>query len=315
MENLNVFFDSIFNKERITHERMYTFAIDHISRMQTNNPGDIYNIQIGLTQTAADKLKSKITKQTGDTGTRIGGTSAKDGKRAAIEFYVGNQIGVARGAFGGKADPRFIETFPELMNAVYGVTDVTFDTNIAALITKAHKYVAVLGSDFEDTLTTMYAEYTTADSSHVTETTAVSTDKTTEAEAALALSDQMTDNAADIGKNNRRSTTAQALYFNVSLLEGAQTKQVKKGTPEAHTDKDICEIEYAGSKHTKIQNKGAVKLIFGMKLLNVKVGREFTVLPNETINPSFLDYFTNGDTLYVINPEDSIGMYQMDIIS
>jgi hypothetical protein len=315
MESLNNFFGSIFNIRTITHERLYTFAIDHISRMQTNNPGDIYNVQIGLTQTAADKLKSKMTKQTGDTGTREGGTSAKDGKRAAIEFYVGNQIGVARGLFGGKADPRFIETYPELMNAVYGVTDVTFNTNIAALITKAHKYVAVLGSDFEDKLTTMYGEYTTADDSHVTETTAVSTDKTNEAEAALELSDQMTDNAADIGKNNRRSTTAQALYFNVTLLEGAQTKQIKKGTPEAHTDKDICPIEYAGGKHTKIQNKGAVKLIFGMKLLDVKVGTTFEVLPGKEVNPAFSDYFSNGDALYVVNPEDSIGMFQLDIVS
>jgi hypothetical protein len=38
-------------------------------------------------------------------------------------------------------------------------------------------------------------------------------------------------------------------------------------------------------------------------------------LPNEVVKKSFSDYFTNGDTFYVINPEASIGIYQLDILS
>jgi len=315
MIDLQNFFDGLFLEIKITHARLSDFAKDCITKLMANNPGSIYDGSITATTIASDNFFAAIGKKKGDKGTKKADTSAKGAARIAIEVFVGNKIGFSRDAFGGKKDPRFIETFPELMVAFYQADDTNFDVNVGVLIEKVTKYVLILGSTFLDDLTTLFEKYSTASTDQGTGITAVNTDITNEDALAMILSDQLTANLLLIARNNRGSLTAKDLYFNVPLLYSQKRKKIKKGTPEAHTDKDICEIEYAGSKHTKIQNKGAVKLIFGMKLLNVKVGREFTVLPNETINPSFLDYFTNGDTLYVINPEDSIGMYQMDIIS
>jgi len=315
MFDLQSIFEGFFNDKDITHDRLHTFALDNVRRMTLNNPGAIYAQNIMDTQAKADDLKAKKTLKTGDKGTQKGATTAKDLERDKIEKYLAVQMPGAVTAFGGKATEGFRATYPHFMDSFYGVTKEDFSTNVAALIVKANTYVTTLGIPFKDGITGMFATYTAANDTQAMDVVAVSADIDAENASAAILQDQLTDNVCDVAHNNRRSITAKALYFNENLLFGVQHKEIKKGTPEKDSETDICKIVYSPGKLTHFYNKGAVKLIIGMKLLGVKVGVPFTALPNETVKKAFSDYFTNGDTLYVINPEDSIGMYQLDILS
>jgi len=315
MVDLQKIIDGFFRDESITHERLYNCGMDHIQKMTNNNPGGIYDDNITNTETATTNLQAAMTKTTGDTGTRIGGTSAKDAQRKAIEDYLAIQILNAVVVFGGKTAAKYIETYPNNMDSFYKVSKELFATNVEALITKAIKFETALGTPFKTTLTTMYGTYSTADDTQVDASADVSTDITDENTAATALADQLTDNLFDISRNNRRSTTALATYFTLSLLEPQHRKQIKKGNPGKHSETEVCTIEYSAGKRTHIHNTGAAKLTFGMKLGVLKVGATITLLPGEKANEPFSFYFTNGDSLYVVNDEDVAGMYQLDIVA
>ena len=315
MIDLQRIFDGFYNDASITPDRLHTYAIDNIKRMTINNPGGVYDQNIIDTQKAADASKaSKVTK-TSDTGTREGGTSEKDKQRDAIEKYLAIQIQTAVGAFGGKSQTGFIATYPNLMNSFYGATAADFDTNVQALIVKAGTYVAVLGVPFQDAITKMYKDYGIADDTHTTDTATVGSDIIYEQLTTQALADQLTDNVCDVAHNNRRSTTAMGLYFTEKLLFPVQTKQIKKGTPAAHSE-TLIPIVYSAGKRVKAHNKGATVLTIGMMLEGVKVGETITLAPNGEADKAFSYFFTNGDNLYVIN-EDAVnaGMYVIEIIS
>ena len=229
MIDLQNFFDGLFLEIKITHARLSDFAKDCITKMMSNNPGSIYDGSITATTIASDNFFTAIGKKKGDKGTKKADTSAKSAARIAIEVFVGNKIGFSRDAFGGKKDPRFIETFPELMGAFYDIDDTNFDINVGVLIEKVTKYVLVLGSTFLDDLTTLFGKYSTASTDQGTGITTVNTDITNEEALAIILSDQLTANLLLIARNNRRSLTAKDLYFNVLLLYPQKRKQIKKG--------------------------------------------------------------------------------------
>lgn len=314
MIDLQVFCDGLFREPKITFSRLVVFANDNANNMENNDPTHIYTDAIAATRSAALNLDSLTTKKTIDVGSRMGGTSAKDQARRNIEIYVANHIGWARALFGGKTDPRFVATFPQGMKAFYGKQNDIFENNLDALIEKSHVYVSVLGVDFETNLNTLKAAYASADTTQGTQKTDVRTDIVTEQMAADVLSDQLTDNVLLIAHNNRRSTTAITLYFNVALLFPIKRKEIKKGKPSANTEVDICKIEYTAGKVVHILNNGATRLVFGMKLNNQKVGNTVTVEPGQTVKHPFSFFFTNGTSLYVINTGNTEGMFKMDIV-
>ncbi len=316
MINLQNFFDGLFINKNITHTRLVAFALDNVRNMSipANNPGGIYDDEISATQAAADNLSTFLTTKTGDKGSRKGGTSAKDLARTNVEVYVANRKGWARALLGGKTDPRFIATFPAPLSAmIYNPSDDVFDTNIQALIAKAHLYATQLPG-FETDLTTLYNTFHTADNTHGSQTSAVRTDIVTVDTAAEALDDQLTDNVLMIAHNNRRSQTAAYVYFNVTLLYPEHRLERKKGEPAGRSTTDIP-IDYFAGKRTHFHNKGATTLKIGMKLQGLPVGTIFTVAPDGRINKEFSEYFSNGDNLYIVNEDNVPGMYQLDIVS
>jgi len=313
MVNLQIFFDGLFLDYRITYPRLVNFAQDHSSSMSNNNPGHIYDDAITATNAAALNLETLISVKSGAKGARKGGTEAKNIARVNAEVYIGNKIGWCRSLFGGKKDPRFIETFPQLMNAFYPVSDQIFEENLTTLISKAHLYASVLGPEFEDDLTALKEDYVNSITKHEDQNTEVRTDIVTVQMAADVLSDQLTDNVLLVARHNRRSLTAAILYFNVALLYPAKRKEFYKRTIPAKTEADICNIIYEPGKIIVITNTGAVKLTFGMKLAGDKVGQTVTLEHGENSVQRFYYYFTNGTSLYVINDETTKGMFRLDI--
>ncbi len=315
MKNLQDYFDANFENVKITNTRLLTFADNNILNMTNNNPASIYDTNISNTQNRVEILRKMINTKTSDIGTRMGGTSEKDTARAAIEKYVANYIGTARGSFGGKDTKGYIETFPNGMDSFYRVTKEDFSINVNTLVGKAGKYVGVLGIPFQTAITNLYASYTTSSEEQKVDATSVDTDIVNENTAAQNLGDALTDNLYDIAKNNKRSTTAVGLYFNVSLLFPEKHKEIKKGTPAAGADVVICPIVYSPGKRINIHNKGASTLIFGMMLKGIKVGEFVTLAPNEESKEAFDFYFSNGDELYVMNTGAIAGIFQLYIIS
>ena len=306
--------DGLFQDRDIIAERLYNFAVDSTSKFENNNPDGIYDDNISNSQTAAANLHSARTQKTGDIGTRIGGTTAKDNARTSIEKYLAIQILAAAVAFGGKQTPNFKETYPNGMESFYKVSKENFSINVEVLIVKALKFVDILGIPFKTTITSMFDTYSNANDTQLEAVSDVSTDITLEKAAALVLADQLTDNLCDVGHYNRRSKTALDTYFDFSLLYPAKQKEIHKGKPASHTETEVCGIEYSDGKRTHIHNQGAAILIFGMKLNGVKVGETFTLLPDQKANLAFKDYFSNGTSIYVINNTEIAGMFQLDII-
>ena len=312
--DLQILFDGFFIDPKITHSRLSVFAKDAIFNMIHNNPGGIYDDSIDSTQAAIDNLDSIMSSKTGDKGSRKGETSARNIARRNIEIYCANRIGWARTLFGGKKDARFIATFPKLTRAFYNVPAPKFEDNIEALIGKAHLYSSVLGTDFETDLTTLFNAYSNADASQGTFNTAVRTDIVNEKMDADVLSDQLSDNALLIARNNRKSQTAAKLYFNVDLLYPHTKKEIHKGKPAAHSETEVCPIKYSEGKSVHIYNTGACRLSFGMKLNGIKVGETTTLEHGEKSSQKFDFYFTNGTSIYVENDTDIDGMYQLNIV-
>ena len=314
MIDLQTFFDGLFLDTKITHPRLVLFAFDNVANMTNNNPGGIYTDAIEATNAAAENLDSICAQKAGTKGTRKGGTTAKDLARRDAEIYIANHTGWARALFGGKNDPRYVATFPQGMKAFYNVPDPVFDDNLKALIEKANTYKAILGDAFETDLTLLLNNFKTAGETHTTQTADVRTIIVTEQMAADVLSDQLTDNLLLIARNNRRSKTAAKLYFNVDLLYPHKLKEIKKGTPAANSETEICPIEYTEDKRTHILNNGAARLTFGMKLNGLKVGKTIALDPGQKANEPFSFYFSNGTSLYVVNNENIEGMFRLEII-
>jgi hypothetical protein len=313
MINIQIFFDGLFLDEEITYPRLLTFAEDNEASMTNNNPGNIYDDNIAATKAARLNLEAMITGKTGAKGTRKGGTEAKNINRTNAEIYIGNNIGMVRSKFGGKHDPRFIATFPQLMNAFYPVTDKVFLENLEALIVKAHLYTSVLGPDFETDLTALKNHLSLSASDHENQNTEVRTAIVTTQMAADVLSDQLTDNVLLIARNNRRSQTAAALYFNTSLLYAKKRKEFYRRNILANSEADICKITYEPDKIVEFINKGASILTLGMKLAGDRVGQRFQLQPGQKITKRFSDFFTNGDFFYVHNDGEMKGMFRLEI--
>ncbi|MEI8204691.1 MAG: hypothetical protein WCH34_16855, partial [Bacteroidota bacterium] len=301
MIDLQKIIDGLFYDEAITNERLLACGIDNISRMTNNNAGNEYDDNITNTTTACDELKAAMVLTKSDTGTRKGGRTAKDNARTAIEKYLALQILAAAVAFQGKKTQGYEETFPNGMDSFYSVSKETFALNVETLINKATKYVAVLGVPFKNTLTSMFATYTTANDNLIDAKTDVGDDRTDEDEKALTLADQLTDNLCLVGHYNRRSKTALAEFFDLSLLYPQHRTKIFKGNPAAHSETEVCEIEYSAGKRVHIHNTGIGPLTFGFKLNGIKVGEITTLKNDEKSNESFEHYFTNGTSIYVLN--------------
>jgi hypothetical protein len=314
MIDLQVFFDGLFQDPKITHPRLCKFAMDNVHNMSNNNPGNIYDDAITATTAAATNLDSFTVQKIADLGSRKGGTTAKDHRRRDIEIYVANRIGWTRALFGGKDDPRFVDTFPQGMKAFYSTTDAIFEDNVTSLIKKAHLYTTELGPVFETDLIALKANYVSAGTTQALQKTAVRSDIVTEQMAADVLSDQLTDNVLLIARHNRRSTTAVSLYFNTTLLFAPKTKEIKKGKLTGSSESEICKIEYAEGKHIHILNTGATRLTFGMKLNDQKVGNIVSLESCQKSDEPMSYYFGNGTSLYVINNGTTEGMFRMEIV-
>lgn len=313
MIDLQNFFDGLFLEKAITYSRLVNYAQDNAASMTNNNPGLIYDDAILATNAAAANLETMIVGKTGDKGARQGGTASKNIARTNAEVYVANNIGWARSLFGGKNDPRFIETFPQLMKSFYPVTDQVFEENLVTLTSKANTYIVVLGVDFFNTLTTLVGDLQDSTSAHSSQTVKVRGDIVTVQMAADVLSDQLTDNVLLVARHNRRSQTASKLYFNTTLLYPVKQREYYDRTIEPHTEDDICPITYAADKIVEFINKGAVKLTFGMKLAGDKVGATIELLPGQEVSKPYSFFFTNGSTFYVINSEGTKGMFHLEI--
>ncbi len=307
--------DGFFYEKAIIHERLLACAIDNINRMTNMNAGHEYDDNIANTSTAVDNLKAAMLQAKVDVGTRIGGTSAKDDSRAAIEKYISLQILAAAVAFEGKTTPSYKETFPNGMDSFYKVSKDTFATNVEALTKKAAKFVDVLGVPFKTAITSMFASYSSANDLLSEAKAHVGTDKTHENAMALVLADQLTDNLCDVGHYNRRSKTALANFFNMSLLYPQHRTLIFKDKPVAHSETEVCEIEYSAGKRLHIHNTGSCPLTFGFKLNGIKVGETTTLQNDEKSNEPFEYYFTNGTTIYVLNSEDVPGMFTLEIVA
>jgi len=260
-------------------------------------------------------MRMMISRKTGDKGTQIGGTRARNIARGLIEIYVANHIGWARNLFNGKDDPRFIATFPFLMKSFYRTSDYTFGINVLALISKANKYASVLGTDFEDELTILNTDYQAAVTAHGSQMSWVHTDIVTTQMAAEVLAEQLTNNMFLIALNNRKSKTAAQLYFNTNLLYPSKRKAKIKGHVAAHTEQEICEIEYSHGKFAYIFNTGPKPLTFGIKYKGQKVGETITLKSTEKSKKPFGFFYTVGTSFYVLNESDMQGTYRFNVVA
>ena len=311
MQDLSKLFINLFDDQRITNNRLVTFAEDQITRLTDNNPASVYDGIIAETTTATTELKNLIVEHGSQTSTREGSTVSKNTAQQQLTQYIGQQEGLVKSVF-GKNSAEYQEFFPQGLTAFRTGTEEEYDNKTKIVVEKAVKYVTQLGVPFKTSVTQLYDAWHTAYMTQGDSTVTADNTATEEQTAAAALQLQLSKNALFIASNNVDKPSAYDTYFDTSLLFAQHRTHIYKGTAPVNSTSIVHNIEYSAGKHFVMKNKGAVELTFGMFLGNTPVGNSFTMQPGAVLEKSFAEFFSTGDSLRVTNNSATIeGIYEV----
>lgn len=314
MQDLKIMFSDLFNDTRITNERLGTFTLDHLGKLTANNPGNVFNTIIADTQTKLTAFGAAYQLKGTNVGNQKGSTLTKLQTRKDFTAYIRQQEGTIRGKFGKSSEP-YMQFFPNGLSAFNTATDSGYMDLVNNIIARATQYVADLGNDFKDAVTTLGEAYKTAEVTQTNEKGDVSNSRDAVTTERTDLTEQLTTNVLTIALQFIGQTDKESIYFNTSLLFPQHRKRIYKGTPAAGATVLVTKISYEAGKFVKMENKGAADLTFQMYLQGNPVGNSFSVLSGNTVEKKMSDFFSNADELKATNTGSVIGNYKVELVA
>ena len=269
MINLEVFFRNHFNTDKISDDKMDLFAQDHIARLKTNNPENIYDPVITDTETAYNGYFSSKTKESVSAAQKEAATVNVEKYAKEFVELVSMKEGIIRGTW-GKESSQYQEFYPHGITEYTKATRATMNELMERYLQTATKYAAELPANFIDIFTALINNYTTSRNLQLGKMGDVSGDKLETAQNRDILETQLMSNVLVIANNNIGNTDVMKVYFTQHYIERSGRSQGDPLAPDEYlTGKvaaggksEILHGGFTGDSEFIFKNTGTTTLQF-----------------------------------------------------
>jgi len=281
MINLEVFFYNHFDTDRISDDKMDLFTQDHIQRLKSANPDNVYDAMIVSTEKAYADYYSAKNAESVEEVHKEASTIHVENYSQEFQKLVSMKEGIIRGTWGVDS-PVYQKFYPQ------GITEYTYAkrANMNDLMDRylniATEYTAELPAGFVDAFTTVINNYKTHRERQLSQMGSVSYDKLATSENRDVLETQLMSNLLVIANNNIANPNATKVYFTQHFVErtnhSATDDNTLKGTIEQEQTLELWYDNFDATTEFSFKNTGETRLQFYTALL-----------PSDPIPENFLE--------------------------
>lgn len=269
MIKFETFFRNHFNSDIISDDRMDLFAQDHIARVKTNNPGDIYLPLIVPTEKAYNDYFTAKTNESLLSAQKEAATVNVDKYAKGFNDLVSMKEGIIRGTW-GKESAQYQEFYPQGITEYNTATRANMNELMDRYLQIAEKYTAELPPSFVEAFATVINNYKSSRDIQLGKIGSVTGDKLATAQNRDVLETQLMDNLLFIAKENIGNLAATKVYFTQHLIERAGKAggneitpgEPLTGTVAALASEEIMHGGFDGNTEFSFTNTGTVTLRF-----------------------------------------------------
>lgn len=226
MIKLEVFFKVHFRTKKISDSNLREFAQEHLSALNSENPGGIYDELIAETTLKYERFRKAISDEETLIARREGSTVAKNHAMKNFQRIISQKEGLVRSAF-GKNSGEYQEFFPQKVKEYLHANMGTIDIIMARFLQASIKYQLVLGVEFANLFTQLKNEFLNARSTQMELMGKVSNAKSESRDSRREMEKQLMKNLLIIASNNVGEPNKVGIYFNQRLLKYRKHKQNK----------------------------------------------------------------------------------------
>ena len=295
MINLETFFRNHFDTQFISDDKMDLFSQDHIARLKTNNPENIYDPVITNTERAYDDYFSSKTSESVSAAQKEAATINVEKYAKEFADLISMKEGIIRGTW-GKESAQYQEFYPHGITEYTKAIRATMNELMDRYLQAATKYAAELPANFIDLFTAIINNYKTSRDLQLGKMGNVAGDKLETAQNRDILETQLMSNVLVIANNNIGNTDVMKVYFTQRYIERSGRSQDEPLAPEEYITGTVAAGEkseilhggFSGDTEFNFKNTGQTTLRFYTAnlpddpvpgtVLEVAAGEEATVL-------------------------------------
>jgi len=295
MINLETFFRNHFDTQFISDDKMDLFSQDHIARLKTNNPENIYDPVITNTERAYDDYFSSKTSESVSAAQKEAATINVEKYAKEFADLISMKEGIIRGTW-GKESAQYQEFYPHGITEYTKAIRATMNELMDRYLQAATKYAAELPANFIDLFTAIINNYKTSRDLQLGKMGNVAGDKLETAQNRDILETQLMSNVLVIANNNIGNTDVMKVYFTQRYIERSGRSQGEPLAPEEYITGTVAAGEkseilhggFSGDTEFNFKNTGQTTLRFYTAnlpddpvpgtVLEVAAGEEATVL-------------------------------------
>jgi len=295
MINLETFFRNHFDTQFISDDKMDLFSQDHIARLKTNNPENIYDTVITNTERAYDDYFSSKTSESVSAAQKEAATINVEKYAKEFADLISMKEGIIRGTW-GKESAQYQEFYPHGITEYTKAIRATMNELMDRYLQAATKYAAELPANFIDLFTAIINNYKTSRDLQLGKMGNVAGDKLETAQNRDILETQLMSNVLVIANNNIGNTDVMKVYFTQRYIERSGRSQGEPLAPEEYITGTVAAGEkseilhggFSGDTEFNFKNTGQTTLRFYTAnlpddpvpgtVLEVAAGEEATVL-------------------------------------
>ncbi len=281
MINLEVFFYNHFDTDRISDDKLDLFTQDHIERLKSNNPGNVYDAMILSTEKVYTDYYSAKTTESFELAQREASTINVEQYAAEFLQLVSMKEGIIRGTW-GVSSAVYQEFYPAGITEYTRAKRANMNELMDRYLQTASKYTDELPGGFVDAFSAIINNYKTHRQAQLNQMGTVSGDKLATAENRDALETQLMSNLLVIANHNIAKPAATKVYFTQHLVENnkhsAADGNLLKGTIEQEQTLELWHESFDETTQFTFKNTGETRLQFYTALL-----------PSDPVPESFLE--------------------------
>jgi len=269
MINLETFFRNHFDTQFISDDKMDLFSQDHIARLKTNNPENIYDTVITNTERAYDDYFSSKTSESVSAAQKEAATVNVEKYAKEFADLISMKEGIIRGTW-GKESAQYQEFYPHGITEYTKAIRATMNELMDRYLQAATKYAAELPANFIDLFTAIINNYKTSRDLQLGKMGDVSGDKLETAQNRDILETQLMSNVLVIANNNIGNTDVMKVYFTQHYIERSGRSQGDPLAPEEYITGTVAAGEkseilhggFSGDTEFIFKNTGETTLRF-----------------------------------------------------
>ncbi len=264
MKNLISYFNVLLNSSTISDTRVYSFGLDHLGKLKTNNPGQRYDAMISTTEALLAEFYTKAVDKERSRALREGSTANVTELRDEAERFISRQEGAIRSIF-GKDSQVYQEFYP------HGITEYRqapldhFSDLLDMFIRAVEAHAAELPPQIKTEIVGLRDRYREARNEQINHKGSVSGAISIADASREAVCLQLTRNVLAIASDNLGKPDECSRYFNQSIVQSRRTasgNEIIEGEPEPGEKFLVKQGGFNPETIFIIENDGSIPLKF-----------------------------------------------------